>query len=98
MGGAAARGVPALFAGDGTCRGGGEPAPASPEGQTGKGELSSLLRRRIVCSCGARWNRFGAPTPRAALENVAMVEKPVEHRADRGGITQQLSPVVHGTI
>src|SRR5271165_2032307 len=101
VGGAAARGVPALSAGNGTGRGvgGTRPPRLSPGGGNGKGGASvPCCRRRFVCSCGARGNRFGAPAPRTTLENVAVVEKPVEHRTDSGGITQQPSPVFDGTI
>ena len=42
--------------------------------------------------------RFGAPTFRAALEYVAMMEQPVEHGAHCRNVGQQLAPVIHRTV
>ena len=41
---------------------------------------------------------LGAPTARAALEQVSVVEQPVEHGADGGGIAEQLAPVLDRTV
>src|SRR5579875_2641359 len=41
---------------------------------------------------------LGAPTARAALEQVTVVEEAVEHGRDGGGIAQQFAPVVHWTV
>ena len=35
-----------------------------------------------------RQARFSPPTPRAAFEDVAVMEQPVQHGCDGGGITQ----------
>src|SRR5216110_1258372 len=79
--------------------GGTRPPRLFPGGGNGKGGVQApCCRRRIVASCCARGNRFGTPTTRAALENVAMVEKPVEHRTDSSGIAQQFPPVFYWTI
>jgi hypothetical protein len=85
----------------GTCCGVGGTLPPrlSPGGGNGKGgDPLPCCRRPIASSCGTRGNRFGAPTPRPALENMAMVKKPVEHRAHRRGVAQQLSPIFHRTV
>lgn len=37
--------------------------------------------------------QLGSPTSGAALENMSVMEKAVQHRADRGRIAHQLSPV-----
>ena len=74
------------------------PPALPPEGETGKGRSNSSLRRRLIPdSCDAR-RSFGAPTARAALEHMPVMQKPVEHRADSGHIAQQLSPVFHRPI
>ena len=36
----------------------------------------------------------GAPAARPALEHVRVMQKPVEQRGDRGGVAEQLSPLV----
>ena len=41
---------------------------------------------------------FGAPTPRAALEHVAVMENAIEHGGHRRHIAQQFSPVLHGAV
>ena len=41
---------------------------------------------------------FGAPTARAALEQVAVVEQAVEHSAAGGGIAQQLPPILDRAV
>ena len=41
---------------------------------------------------------FGAPASRTALEDVAVMEKPIEHRGDSGGITQEFAPVFNGSV
>ena len=41
---------------------------------------------------------LGAPAPRAAFEDVRVMEQPIEERRDGGGIAQQLPPVVDGSI
>ena len=40
--------------------------------------------------------RTGAPTPRAALEEVAVMEKAIKHSADGGDIAEQLAPIIDG--
>src|SRR5579862_547101 len=42
--------------------------------------------------------QFGAPAPRTALEQMAMVEQPVEHSGDGGRVAQQFAPVFDGAI
>src|SRR5439155_24145496 len=41
---------------------------------------------------------FGAPTARAAFENVTVMEEAVEHCGDGGAVTEELSPVLHRTV
>ena len=41
---------------------------------------------------------FGAPTSRAALEHVAVVQEAVQHGGDSGAVAQQFAPVINGTI
>ena len=43
-------------------------------------------------------SRFGAPTPRAALEHMAVMEEAVEHGGNGGHIAQQFSPVFDRSI
>ena len=52
-------------------------------------------RPRSLCSAG---RRLGAPTARAALEHVAVMQDAVEHGGDRCHITQQFAPVFDWTI
>ena len=44
------------------------------------------------------WGGLGAPTPGTALEDVAVVQKPVEHGADGGGVAEEFTPVVDGPV
>ena len=39
---------------------------------------------------------LGAPAARAALEDVSVVQEPVEQRCDRGVVAEELAPVVLG--
>src|ERR1019366_8447700 len=41
---------------------------------------------------------FGAPTSRAALEHVSVVQQAIQHGGDSGAVAQQLSPVVYGSV
>ena len=41
---------------------------------------------------------LGAPAPRAALEDVGVVEQAVEHRGDGGGVAEELAPVLDGAV
>jgi hypothetical protein len=41
---------------------------------------------------------LGAPAPRAALEDVGVVQEPVEKSRHGGGVSEELSPVVDGTV
>ena len=50
---------------------------------------------RSLCTAG---RRLGAPTARAALEHVAVMQDAVEHGGDRCHITQQFAPVFDWTI
>jgi len=50
-----------------------------------------------ITSSGARGG-FGAPTARAALEQVSVVEQAVEHGADGGGIAEQFAPVLDRAV
>jgi len=50
------------------------------------------------CLGSVRGRGFGAPTPRTALEHMAVMQQPIEHRADRGHISDQLAPVFHRPI
>jgi hypothetical protein len=84
----------------GTCCGvgGTRPPRLSPGGGNGKeGDQLPCCRRLIPGSWYARGS-FGAPTARPALENMPVMKKPVQHRTDRGGIAQQLSPVFYWSI
>src|ERR1700682_466570 len=91
VGGAAARGVSAVFAGAARVAAWGGPAPPrlAPGGGNGKGgDQIPCCRRLIPVSCCARGTRFGAPAARPALEHMAVVKKSVEHRADSRGVAQ----------
>src|SRR5438034_8519876 len=57
--------------------------------------LSCRLSLTWAC-CGC--SGFGAPTPRTALEHVAVMQQAIEHGADCGDIAEQLAPVLDGTI
>jgi len=41
---------------------------------------------------------FGAPTARAALENMSVMEQAVQHGGDGGTIAEQLAPVVDWSV
>ena len=41
---------------------------------------------------------LGAPTAGAALEQVTVVQQPVQHSADRGGVAQQFAPSSTGRL
>src|SRR6476660_4717741 len=59
-------------------------------------ETSGVLLRRLL---GAQVSLdLRAPAARSAFEHVRMMEQPIEQRGDRGGVAEQLSPVVDGSI
>ena len=41
---------------------------------------------------------LGAPAARPALEHVRVMEQTVEQRGDSGGVAEQLTPVLDGSI
>jgi hypothetical protein len=41
---------------------------------------------------------FGAPTARAALENVSVMQQAIQHGGDSGAVTLQFAPVVDRSI
>jgi hypothetical protein len=41
---------------------------------------------------------LGAPASGAALEDVAVMQEPVEHGRDGGGIAEQLAPISDGAV
>ena len=41
---------------------------------------------------------FGPPAPGATVDHVGMVQEAVEEGGDRGGIAEQLAPVLHGAV
>ena len=47
----------------------------------------------LRCGCG-----LGAPTARAALEHMAVMQQAIEHGADGGDIAEQLAPVLDRTV
>jgi len=55
--------------------------------------LLLLLSLCICCTAG-----FGAPTARAALENVTVMEQAIQHGGDSGAVAQQFSPVFYGSV
>src|SRR5271156_5714561 len=52
-----------------------------------------LLSLRISSTAG-----FGAPTARAAFENVSVMQQAIQHGGDSGAVAQQFSPVVYGAV
>jgi hypothetical protein len=38
--------------------------------------------------------QFGAPAPGAAFEDVGVMQEPIEERRDRGGVSEELPPVI----
>ena len=44
------------------------------------------------------WCSLGAPTPRPALEHVAVMQQAIEHGADGGNIAEHFAPVVNRAI
>ena len=54
-----------------------------------------LLRRLLGAQVGLD---FGAPAARAALEDVRVMEQPIEERGDGGGVAEELAPVVDGPV
>ena len=57
-------------------------------------ELSFTSRRRVLARMCGPWCASCA----AALEDVGVMQQPVEQRGDGGGVAEQLSPVVDGSI
>src|ERR1700752_1838370 len=53
---------------------------------------------REGASIGRSGGGFGAPTAWNALQHMAVMEQPVEHRDDRGRIAQQLAPVLNRAV
>ena len=53
---------------------------------------------RILIAARSGRRRFGAPTARAALEDVAVMQQAVEHGGDGGDVAEQFSPVFDGTV
>ncbi len=41
---------------------------------------------------------LGPEAPRTALEDVAVVEKPIEHGGDGGSVAEEFSPILDGTV
>src|ERR1700730_7678471 len=58
------------------------------------------LPNELRTSFRVTWGKFcfGAPTSRTALEQVAVMEQPIEHAGYGGRIAKQLDPVFHWTI
>src|ERR1700692_5038349 len=54
--------------------------------------LSLLLLLSLCISCTAG---FGAPTARAALEDVTVMQQAIQHGGDSGAVAQQFPPVLH---
>src|SRR5712691_5630396 len=54
-----------------------------------------LLRGLVGAQVGLD---LGAPAPRSALENVRVMEQPIEERGDGGRVAEQLPPVVHRSV
>src|SRR5271156_4642093 len=52
-----------------------------------------LLSLRIPRAAG-----FGAPTARAAFENVSVMQQAIQHGGDSGAVAEQFSPVVYGAV
>src|SRR5271155_5524909 len=80
-------------------------------GLSGSGRpLVHVRRRRRAAFCPASflpllfslafsWTAgFGSPAARAALEQMSVVQKSIEHGGDGGAIAQQLSPVLDGSV
>jgi hypothetical protein len=64
--------------------------------------ISACVPSLNCCSHGitssGRGGGLGAPTARAALEQVPVVEQPVQHGADGGGIAEQFAPVLDRAV
>ena len=67
----------------------GKPAFGFP-GFPGRG--ISIMSLRCAERC------FGSPAAGAALQHMAVMQQPVQHRTDRCGVTEQLAPVLNRTI
>src|SRR6266571_4707077 len=54
----------------------------------------------VVLSCNLVWRQvyFCAPASRTAFEYVSVMQQAVEHGSDGGAVSQQLPPVVHGSV
>src|SRR5215471_11228608 len=52
-----------------------------------------LFSWQVTCTTG-----FCTPAARAALEQVAVVQQPVQHGGDGGAVAEQLAPVVDGSV
>jgi len=59
------------------------------------GRIQVLLRALLGAQVGVD---FGAPTPGPALQHVRVMEQAVEERGDGGGVAQQFTPVIDGTV
>jgi hypothetical protein len=54
-----------------------------------------LLRALLGAQVGLD---LGAPAPRAAFEDVRVMEQPIEERGDGRGVAQQLPPIVDRSV
>ena len=54
-----------------------------------------LLRGLLCAQVGVD---FGAPASGSTLEDVRVMEQPIEQRGDRGGVAEQLAPVVDRAV
>jgi hypothetical protein len=61
--------------------------------------LFLLLLLLLVLSLAlCRTAGLGSPAARAAFENVAVVQKTIQHGGDGGAIAEQFAPVFHGSV
>src|ERR1017187_8827998 len=60
--------------------------------------LGKTRQSESLCASGGACRRFGAPTARAALEHMPMMQNAIEHGGYRCHVAQQLPPVLDGAV
>ncbi len=61
----------------------------------GRARHMVLLRGLVGAQVGLD---LGTPAPRSALEDVRVMEQPIEERGDGGRVAEQLPPIVHRSV
>src|SRR5271156_586357 len=71
---------------------------ATPPGVLCPASLSHLSLLLLLSLRISRTAGFGAPTARAAFEDVSVMQKTIQHGGDSGAVAQEFPPVVYGSV